>query len=87
MKGADAERVRDRVLAEPAESLLLEELLAGVLLPGEPAAAARDLARSVLGACGGLHRLARLGPRQLGRELSRLAPLPEHSELRLSAAF
>jgi len=82
-----AERVGDRALSEPPESLVIEDVLAGLLLPGEPAGAARDLARSVLGACGGLHRLARLGPRQLRRELSRLAALPDHAELRLAAAF
>ena len=85
--GAEGEVVGDRVLGEPAESLTIEDVLAGVLLPGEPAAAARDLARAVLGAAGGLQRLARLGPRQLRRELTRVGALPDHAELRLAAAF
>lgn len=87
VEAVESEVVGDRVLAEPPESLALEDVLAGVLLPGEPAAAARDLARAVLAASGGLQRLARLGPRQLRRELSRLSALPDHAELRLAAAF
>ena len=87
VEAVETEVVGDRVLAEPPESLALEDVLAGVLLPGEPAAAARDVARAVLAASGGLQRLARLGPRQLRRELSRLSALPDHAELRLAAAF
>jgi DNA repair protein RadC len=85
--GAQAEIVGERALAEVPEALSLEDVLASVLLPGEPAAPARDLARALLAAAGGLNRLGRLGPRQLRRELSRLPALPEHAELRLAAAF
>ena len=81
------EIVGDRLLGETAESLTLEDVLASLLLPGEPAPGARDLARAVLGATGGLQRLTRLGARQLRRELTRVAALPDHAELRLAAAF
>ena len=78
--------VLHRVLAEPAESLPLEDVLAALLLPSRPLDPARKIARDLLNAAGGLDRLARMGPRELDGQLRAVAGLPRLTGLRLASA-
>lgn len=81
------ERVIDRALAEASEALLLEEVLAGLLLPGHELGEARLTCSDLLGVVGGLGRLSRMSPRELSRELAGLPGLPPRAGLRLASAF
>jgi DNA repair protein RadC len=79
--------VIEHALAEPAEALLLEDVLAGLLLPEEGLADARITCRDLLDVAGGLPRLSRMSPRELSRELADLPGLPARAALSLASAF
>ncbi|MGQ0553473.1 MAG: JAB domain-containing protein [Planctomycetota bacterium] len=79
--------VLHRVLAESAETLPLEDVLAGVLLPSRSLDVARRTTRDLLSAGGGLERLARMGPRELESELRGVTGLPRLTGLRLASAL
>jgi DNA repair protein RadC len=81
------ETVTEHALAESADALLIEDVLAGLLLPGRELADARLTCRDLLAVVGGLPRLSRMSPRELARELAELPGLPPRAELRLASAF
>jgi DNA repair protein RadC len=81
------ETVGERALREPGEALALEDVLAGLLYPGRPAEPARRACRRLLGHAGGLARLARMTPRELGRLHRDVPGLPRDLATRLASAF
>jgi len=60
---------RSPVLAESAEALSNEQLLAAVVAPAEPVEATAEAVGRLLRRGGGLRRLLRMTPRELSREL------------------
>lgn len=64
------ETLTHRALVEPADTLALDHLLAGLLCPGAGGPRARAAARGLAETGADLPRLARMSPRELLRELS-----------------
>jgi DNA repair protein RadC len=81
------ENVGARARQQSAEVLALEDVLAGLLFPGRPAEAARRVCMQLVGHAGGLPRLARMTPRELGRLHAAVPGLPRDLPTRLAAAF